>query len=113
TDLSEKYSAFPSDFEPLESKKTPRYGLEYVKAIYTTYTINYPPTNPQLLRYVNNRQFAEGTYNTDIYKPRLGLTGDASYLNLDMTSINRIPTIIDNMIGKMTNKSWRFSCNPL
>lgn len=111
-DLNKKYNAFPSDFETLEAKKTDRYGLEYVKAIWGTYTLNYPVNNPQMLQYILNRQFAEGTYPIDGYKSRLGLTGDTSYLNLDFTSINRIPTIIDNMVGKLTNKAWRFQCNP-
>jgi hypothetical protein len=113
TDTSEKYSAFPSDLEPLEQKKTDRYGLEYVNAIYATNLINYPVNNPQYLEYINNREFAEGTYSTNIYKPRMGLDTDSSYLNLDLTSINRIPTILDNMVGKNTNKPWRFQCNPL
>jgi hypothetical protein len=112
-DVTKKYNAFPSDFETLEQKKTDRYGLEYVKAIWGTYTLNYPVNNPQMLQYILNRQFAEGTYPIDGYKSRLGLTGDTSYLNLDYTSVNRIPTIIDNMVGKLTNKAWRFQCNPL
>ena len=113
TNISEKYSAFPSDFASLNEKKQESYGLEYAKAIYSTYTTNFPPTNPQVIRYTMNRQFAEGTYDTAIYKNRLGLNGDTSYLNLDLTSVNRIPTIIDNMVGKMTNKPWRLQCNPL
>ncbi len=113
TDTSAKYSEFPSDFESLEQKKTDRYGLEYVNAIYAINIINYPVNNPQYLEYINNREFAEGTYNTNIYKPRMGLDTDTSFLNLDLSSINRIPTILDNMVGKMTNKPWRFQCNPL
>jgi hypothetical protein len=112
-DLSAKYNAFPSDFEPLEQKKTDRYGLEYVKAMYSLHLINYPINNPTILQYFINREWAEGTYNTDIYKNRLGLEGDTSFLNLDFTAICRIPTIVDNMVGKLTNKPWRFQCNPI
>lgn len=111
-DLKTPYNSFPSDFETLESKKTDAYGLKYAKAIWGTWTLNYPINNPQLLQFITNRQFSEGTYPIDIYKSRLGLTGDTSYLNLDFTSVNRIPTIIDNMVGKLTNKAWRFQCNP-
>lgn len=111
-DLSAKYSSFPSDFAPLEEKKKDAYGLEYVKALYSLHLINYPINNPQTLQYFVNREFAEGTYSTDIYKSRLGLTGDTSYLNLDFSAICRIPTIVDNMVGKLTNKPWRFQCNP-
>lgn len=112
TDVKERYSFFPSDFESLEQKKTNRYGLEYVNAIYATNIINYPVNNPQYLEYINNREFAEGIYNTNIYKSRMGLDTDTSFLNLDLTSINRIPTILDNMVGKMVNKAFRFQCNP-
>lgn len=111
-DLSAKYSSFPSDFAPLEDKKKDAYGLEYVKALYSLHLINYPINNPQTLQYFVNREFAEGTYSTDIYKSRMGLTGDTSYLNLDFSAICRIPTIVDNMVGKLTNKPWRFQCNP-
>lgn len=109
---SVKYSAFPSDFATLEEKKQPKYGLEYVKAMYGLYLINFPVNNPVYLQYQINREFAEGIYNTDIYKSRLGISGDNSYLNLDYTSVDRIPTIVDNMVGKLTNKPWRFQCNP-
>ena len=111
-DTSVKYSAFPSDFATLEEKKLPKYGLEYVKAMHSLHLINYPANNPIMLQYITNREFAEGIYNTDIYKSRLGLLGDSSYLNLDYSSIDRIPTIVDNMVGKLTNKPWRFQCNP-
>jgi len=111
-DVKVKYSSFPSDFEPLEAKKTTRYGLEYVKAIYSLYMLNYPINNPQMLQYFANREFAEGTYNTNIYKNRMGMEGDTSFLNIDYTAICRIPTIVDNMVGKLTNKPWRFQCNP-
>lgn len=112
TDVAVKYNSFPSDFESLEQKKTDRYGLEYAKAMYAMHLINYPINNPTMLQYFVNREFAEGTYNTDIYKNRLGLNGDTSFLNLDFSAIVRIPTIVDNMVGKLVNKPWRFQCNP-
>ncbi len=113
TDVSKQYNSFPSDLAPLEQKKTNAYGLQYAQAMYAQYLINYPITSPQYLQYFINREFALGTYSTDIYKQRLGLDGDTSYLNLDMASVNRIPTILQNMIGKMINKPYRFQCNPL
>lgn len=111
-DLKVKYNSFPSDFESLDEKKTVRYGLEYVKAIHSLYVLNSPINNPQMLQYFTNREFAEGVYNTNIYKSRMGMEGDTSFLNLDYTAICRIPTIVDNMVGKLTNKPWRFQCNP-
>lgn len=112
TDVTKKFNAFPSDFESLAEKKTDRYGLEYVKAIWGNHILNNPINNPQVLQYIANRQFAEGTYPSDIYKSRLNLGGDASFLNLDFDSINRIPTIVDNMVGMAVNKAWRLQCNP-
>lgn len=111
-DLKAKYNSFPSDFESLEAKKTSRFGLEYVKAMHSLYVLNNPINNPQMLQYFTNREFAEGTYSTNIYKSRMGMEGDTSFLNLDYTAICRIPTIVDNMVGKLTNKPWRFQCNP-
>ena len=112
TDVTQKINAFPSDFESLAEKKTDRYGKEYVKAIWGNYLLNTPLNNPQTLQYIANRQFAEGTYPSDIYKSRLNLGGDASFLNLDFDSINRIPTIVDNMVGMAINKAYRLQCNP-
>lgn len=111
-DVTKKYNAFPSDLDSLEKKKTEEYGMDYANAIWAVYTLNYPVNNPQMLQYLTNRQFAEGTYPSEIYKNRLGLNGDTSYLNLDFESINRIPTIVDNMVGMACNKIWRFQCNP-
>ncbi|MES2395802.1 MAG: hypothetical protein V4549_07355 [Bacteroidota bacterium] len=111
-DLKAKYNAFPSDFESLEEKKTERFGLEYVKAMYSLHALNYPINNPTMLQYFMNREWAEGIYSTNIYKPRMGMEGDTSFLNLDYSAICRIPTIVDNMVGKLTNKPWRFQCNP-
>lgn len=112
SDVKQPINSFPSDFVSLDEKKTKEYGLKYAKAIYGTWTLNYPINNPQLLQYQINRQFTEGTYPIDIYKQRMGLQGDTSYLNLDFTSVNRIPTIVDNMVGKLMNKTHRIQCNP-
>lgn len=111
-DLSQKYNSFPSDFAPLEEKKSKKYGKDYAEAIYRTWLLNYPANNPMIERYRLNRQFAEGTYSTTPFRNRLGLNGDTSYLNLDFTSINRIPTIVDSMVGMALKRQWRFQCNP-
>lgn len=109
---AKQISAFPSDFATKAEKLDPKYGLEYFKAAWNIYSLSSPINNPQLLQYLLNRQFAEGTYSTDFARQRLGLEGDLSYLNLDLTSINRIATIVDNMVGKLTDKQWRLQCNP-
>lgn len=111
-DVTKKYNAFPSDFETLEQKKTERYGREYVKALWGNYILNNPINNPTTLQYISNRQFAEGVYPSDIYKNRMNPGGDASFMNLDYDAINRIPTIVDNMVGMALNKTWRLQCNP-
>lgn len=111
-DVKQPYSAFPSDFVSKEEKLSPDYGLKYVKAIWTNYTINYPANNPQVLRHIKSRQYSEGLQPTAPYRNRLGLEGDTSYLNLDYNSIDRIPTIIDNMVGMAVNRYWKLECNP-
>lgn len=111
-DVKQPFSAFPSDFASKEEKLKKEYGLEYVKAIWSIWTQNFPANNPQRLRYILNRQYSEGLQPIAKYKNRLGLEGDTSYLNLDFTSINRIATIVDNMVGKLTNRQWKLECNP-
>jgi hypothetical protein len=112
TDVSKKYNAFPSDFAPLSEKKEDAYGLEYVQAIYATHLTDSPSGGSRTLEYIENREFAEGTYDTDIYNPRTDMEGEASFLNIDRSAINRIPTVVNNMVGKMTKKFYRFQCNP-
>jgi hypothetical protein len=111
-DVTKAFSAFPSDFASKEEKLRKEYGLQYVKAIWNIWTINSPANSPQRLRYILNRQYSEGLQPIAKYKNRLGLEGDTSYLNLDFTSINRIATIVDNMVGKLTNRQWKLECNP-
>lgn len=111
-DVTKGFSAFPSDFASKEEKLTKEYGLQYVKAIWSIWTTNFPADNPQRLRYILNRQYSEGLQPIAKYKSRLGLEGDTSYLNLDFTSINRIATIVDNMVGKLINRQWKLECNP-
>lgn len=105
-------SAFPSDQATKAEKLSTKYGLEYFKAAWNIYSLATPLNNPQTLQYLLNRQFGQGTYSTDFVRQRLGLEGDLSYLNLDLTSINRIATIRDNMVGKLIDKQWRLQCNP-
>ena len=112
-DVTKKYNAFPSDFETLDQKKTERYGLEYVKALWANHILNNPVNNPQTIEYITNRQFAEGTFPSDIYQNKMNPGGDASYINLDYDAPNRIPTIVDNMVGMAVNKAWRLQCNPI
>lgn len=111
-DVTQPFSAFPSDFASKDEKLNKAYGLKYVKAIWQIWTINSPANSPQRLRYILNRQYSEGLQPIAKYKNRLGLEGDTSYLNLDFTSINRIATIVDNMVGKLTNRQWKLECNP-
>ncbi|MES3018143.1 MAG: hypothetical protein V4721_10200 [Bacteroidota bacterium] len=111
-DVKQPFSAFPSDFVSKEEKLTKTYGLKYVKAIWSLHTISNPVNNPQYLRYINCRQFAEGNYDTGFVWNRLGIEGDTSFMNLDTTSINRIAPIVDSMVGMLTNRQWKLECNP-
>lgn len=112
-DIKQKYSIFPSEFESLAQKKTDEYGTQYFDAIYQAWYLNFPANNPDRQKYILNRKFAEGYESIEEEKSLLGLNGDLSYVTLDYRPINRIATLVDNMVGKMTNQLYKIQCNPL
>jgi hypothetical protein len=110
---NEKFSAFPSFLATKEEKALDKYGKEYAQAIWSEYTKNSTLFNTRRQRDIENRKYAEGLESIQQFKDRLDLNGDTSYLNLDFSPINRIATIVDNIVGKMMNQSYKIQCNPL
>ena len=106
-------AAFPSFTETREQKALPDYGLRYARAIWSEYTKNSTVFNDRRIRDIENRKYAEGLESIQKYKDRLDLNGDTSYLNLDFSPVNRVATIVDNMLGRLMNQNYKIQCNPL
>lgn len=109
----ESKNGFPSEAVSKEEKAKGGYGLEYARAIWSNHTTNIGAFNTQRERFINNRKYAEGLEDTDKYKARIDLDEDSSHLNLDLTPINRIATIVDNIVGKLINQTFKPQCNPI
>lgn len=107
------YTAFPSPFKPKEEKLQKPYGLEYAKAIWGNYKQGINLYDQKRQRDIVSRKYTEGLQSIQKNKDLLDLNGDTSYLNLDFTPINRIATIVDNIVGKMMNQNYKIQCNPL
>lgn len=105
--------SFPSFTATKEEKAKPEYGLRYAKAIWAEYSKNSSLFNTRRQRDIINRKYAEGLESIQKYKDRLDLNGDTSYLNLDFSPVNRIATIVDNIVGRMMNQNYKIQCNPI
>ena len=96
---------FPSDFINPKVKESKQYGLQYFKAMYSTW-INRYGGEKKVDRYINNRKYAEGLQSTSKYKDLLGLS-DTSYMNLNFSVVPIIPKYVDLLIGEFTNTDYR------
>ncbi len=105
-------SPFPDILAPKEKKQMDEYGIQYAKAIWSTYTSNSYWYNSQRQRDIINRQYAEGLESIEKYKAWKGIS-NTSYQNLDFSPINIIATTIDNIVGRLLGTPLKIQCNPI
>jgi len=105
--------SIPSPTASKEEKSKKEYGLQYARMIWGDYNKNISVYNTRRAKIVECRQYAEGMQSVQKYKSLMDLDGDSSYVNLDFTPISRIPTIVDNIEGKLMNQSFKIQCNPI
>lgn len=105
-------NGFPSEFVSPNNKKDKKYGLQYAKAIWNSYSSQNNFWNERKQRDIICRKYAEGLESIEKYKNRLDI-GDSSYLNLDFSPTNRIAMIVDNIVGKLMNQEYKIQCNPI
>ena len=101
--------SFPDPLAPQEIKAGKKYGLKYAKAIEGQW--GRMQDNDSLFRKRNkvwdrNRDYANGTQDTNIYKRILTSmdpnSGDGSLVNLDYTPVPILPKfsrVVENKIG--------------
>lgn len=104
-------AGFPDPMASREEKLTKEYGLRYAKAIEDQWgDVNekgsvYGRRNQIFER---NRQYANGTQDTNIYKRLLTSldpnAGDGSLLNLDFTPVPILPKFVRVVVNKILNK---------
>src|SRR3990172_2989420 len=109
----DSYNHFPSQFVSPEIKLEDKYGTEYARAIWASYTKNQTWADSRKQRDIINRKYAEGLESIEKYKDRLDIKGDTSYLNLDFTPTTRIANLIDNIVGRLMAQEYKIQCDPI
>lgn len=105
--------SFPNPVASKEEKAKDEYGISYAKAIWAEHIKNATTFNERRTQMIVNRQYAEGLQSVNKYKNRLDLNGDSSYVNLDFSPVNRIPALVNNIVGKLMNQTFKIQCNPI
>lgn len=108
----EAFNYFPDPLAPAEQKATKDYGLRYARAIWSRYTVDTPLFSQQKNRWILNRKYAEGMQSIDKYKDQFDI-GDTSWLNLDFSPVTVIPKFVDNIVGLLSNQTYRIQCDVL
>ena len=109
---NKRKGSFPDPLADTETKKTKDYGLKYAKAIesqwgkITSATSLYGKRNVVFDR---NRDYANGTQDTNIYKKLLRSLnpndGDGSLMNLDYTPVPILPKFVRVVVNKILSRN--------
>jgi len=117
--MSEKYRSkidenpFPNDHIDPKVKENLDFGMKVAKAIEARYLYDLNGDTSNIDRYILNRQYAEGTNDPNVYKPKLNGDSDESYLNMDFSIIPIVPKFVDIIVGEMINADWSIECNSI
>ena len=106
---SKNIQGFPSDFCPLEEKKSKEYILKYFKAMYDAKKKNADFFEKENDHIITNRKYAEGMQSSEKYKNWYAIAegeGDGSYANLDYTPIPIVKKYVQLRLGEMLNTEY-------
>lgn len=109
TDLN----GYPNPMDTAEQKAQPQWGLRRVRAMWANYSNNLAFFNTRRENDIINRKYREGMQSVEPMKNLLSVNGDLSYTAVDWTPLSRIPTIIDNVVGRLMNLPIKIQCNPI
>ena len=103
---------FPDPLAPFEVKQSKDYGLQYAKSIETQW--GRPDDEGSLFRrrlkeFENNRDYANGTQDTAIYKQILNSldpnNGDGTLLNIDWSPVPIVPKFVKIVVNKILSRN--------
>ena len=106
-----KYGNFPDPFAPHGQKASKAYGIKYAKAIEKQW--GHSDDERSLFRrrlkdFETNRDYANGTQDTSIYKQILNSldpnSGDGTLLNLDWSPVPIIPKFVKIVVNNILSK---------
>lgn len=103
---------FPDPLASQEQKLSKEYGLKYAKAIEGQWGSTQDQTSTFGSRknvFTRNRDYANGTQDTAIYKQLLNQSdpnnGDGSLMNLDFTSVPILPKFVRIVVNKILSRN--------
>lgn len=103
---------FPDPLAPYEVKQSKDYGLQYAKSIETQW--GRPEDEGSLFRrrlkeFEQNRDYANGTQDTAIYKQILNSldpnNGDGTLLNIDWSPVPIVPKFVKIVVNKILSRN--------
>ena len=106
-----KFGNFPDPFAPHQQKSSKSYGLKYAKAIEKQW--GHSDDERSLFRrrlkdFETNRDYANGTQDTSIYKQILNSldpnNGDGTLLNLDWSPVPVVPKFVKIVVNNILSK---------
>lgn len=106
-----KYGNFPDPFAHYTVKSDPKYGLKYAKAIEKQWGQSDDERSlfrRRLKDFETNRDYANGTQDTSIYKQILNSldpnSGDGTLLNLDWSPVPIVPKFVKIVVNNILSK---------
>jgi len=109
---SDQSGGFPDPLAPYEEKISKEYGLRYAKAIEGQWGNTDSTSSTYGGRkniFARNRDYANGTQDTSIYKQLLNAldpnSGDGSLMNLDFTSVPILPKFVRVVVNKILSRN--------
>jgi len=105
-------NSFPDPLAPYEVKQSKDYGLQYAKSIETQW--GRPEDEGSLFRrrlkeFEQNRDYANGTQDTAIYKQILNSldpnNGDGTLLNIDWSPVPIVPKFVKIVVNKILSRN--------
>ena len=107
-----KKGGFPDPLADEQTKSTKAYGLKYAKAIEKQWgkvQESYSLQGKRNKIFEKNREYANGTQNTNIYKQLLNSfdpnNGDGSLLNMDFTPVPILPKFVKIVVNKILSRN--------
>jgi len=105
--MSDRLLGFPSPFKTAKEKKSPKYGLEYAKAIWSRAQHGrFDAFYSRQKRIIENREWARGTQSIDHLKDLVSTGGDLSYLSMNWNVANPIPNLVNTFVNKTVERDY-------
>ena len=108
------YSQFPDPMAPASVKASESYGIAYAKSIEAQWGGLDDFSHgfgKRLVEFNRNRDYANGTQDTSIYKQILNSmdtqTGDGTLLNLEFTPVPILPKFVRIVVNKILSRKFR------